>query len=92
MFGFHYRLGSDLDKLPSRQLFDELKQVGFKETADVLVEDDWIEYSENNMDETSQEKIWWTQFFDLSNAAARQVDMRLSIDSQRTHYAALEYI
>ena len=88
MFGFPYRLGRDLAKLPSRQLNKELLAVGFREQHDVLKEDEWVEVDHDYKElQEEQEEKWWNKFFSLANPVARQVRMRLSLSSTRTHYA-----
>ena len=93
MFGFPYRLGRDLAKLPSRQLNNELLAVGFREQHDVIKEDEWVEVDPDYKElEEKQENEWWERFFNLANPVARQVGIRLSLTSTRTHYAVKEYL
>ena len=47
---------------------------------------DYKEYEEK------QEKEWWERFFNIANPMARQVGIRLSLTSTRTHYAVKDYL
>ena len=91
VFGFPYRFGRNLSKIPYLTLHAELRKVGYNMSHSVLKEDDWVERTEHSRDEIEYEKYWWESFFKLSNAEARQVEIRLQLDDRRVHHAAKDY-